>query len=129
MTSTLVYRYRGFNCRKKQFSRSYRNNLNSAWKKINAACLPFITNVCSLSRRLSYAFAECKMRARRRNSTVLRFTVPDGVGKRGEWGERQGTIIVVGYAIFFVSRNVFFFTSVRVLFNCKRISILYKSMS
>lgn len=69
------------------------------------------------------------MRARRRNSTVLRFTVPDGVGKRGEWGERQGTIIVVGYAIFFVSRNVFFFTSVRVLFNCKRISILYKSMS
>lgn len=129
MTSTLVYRYRGFNCRKKQFSRSYRNNLNSAWKKINAACLPFITNVCSLSRWLSYAFAECKMRARRRNSTVLRFTVPDGVGKRGEWGERQGTIIVVGYAIFFVSRNVFFFTSVRVLFNCKRISILYKSMS
>lgn len=32
-----IYRYRGFNCRKKQFfSRSYRNNLNSAWKKINA---------------------------------------------------------------------------------------------
>lgn len=45
MMSILVYRYRGFNCRKKQFSRSYRNNLNSAWKKINALCLPFITNV------------------------------------------------------------------------------------
>lgn len=82
MTSTLVYRYRGFNCRKKQFSRSYRNNLNSAWKKINAACLPFITNVCSHPRRLSYAFAECKMRARRRNSTVLRYG--------SEWGRKRG---------------------------------------
>lgn len=103
MTSTFVYRYRGFNCRKKQFSRSYRNNLNSAWKKINAACLPFITNVCSHPRRLSYAFAECKMRARRRNSTVLRYGSEWG-RKRGEWGE-AGYNHCRGYAIvFFLSR-------------------------
>lgn len=133
MTSILVYRYRGFNCRKKQFSRSYRNNLNSAWKKINAACLPFITNVCSLPRRLSYAFAECKMRARRRNSTVLRFSMGKGwVGrKRGGGMEGEaGYNHCRGYAIFFLSRVMLsFFFTVRVLFNCKRISILYKSMS
>jgi len=65
-----IYRYRGFNCRKKQLSRSYRNNLNSAWKKINAVSPPFITNVYSLPRRLSYAFAKCKMRARNSTCTI-----------------------------------------------------------
>lgn len=130
MMSTLVYRYRGFNCRKKQFSRSYRNNLNSAWKKINAACLPFITNVM-----FSPTAAFVRFRGVQNANTETRFnsiTVPDGIRKRreGNGGGRQGTIIVVAMRSFFfvVSRNAFFFT-VRVLFNCKRISILYTSMS
>lgn len=101
MMSTLVYRYRGFNCRKKQFSRSYRNNLNSAWKKINAACLPFITNVYSLPRRLSYAFAFGVQNA----STETQFNVlryGSGWGRKGEeMGERQGTIIVAVMRSFF----------------------------
>lgn len=56
-------------------------------------------------------------------------TVPDGVGKGGKLG--RGRVQSLSWAMrsFFVSRNAFFFTSVRVLFNCKRISILYKSMS
>lgn len=133
MTSTLVYRYRGFNCRKKQFSRSYRNNLNSAWKKINAACLPFITNVCSLPRRLSYAFrgVQNANTETQFNGITVRFPIGGG-GEKGEYGGggRQGTIIVVAMrSFFFVSRNDFFLFTVRVLFNCKRISILYKSMS
>lgn len=76
-----------------------------------------------------YAFAECKMRARRRNSTYYG-TIPSWGRKGGEeMGMRQGTIIVAAMrSFFFVSRNAFFST-VRVLFNCKRISILYKSMS
>lgn len=108
MMSTFVYRYRGFNCRKKQFSRSYRNNLNSAWKKINAACLPFITNVCSLPRRLSYAFAECKMRARRRNSMVLTVRFPMGQEKGENWGEAGYNHCRGLCDLFFVSRNAFF---------------------
>lgn len=116
-----LYRYRGFNCRKKQFSRSYRNNLNSAWKKINAVCLPFITNVYSLP-RLSYAFAECKMRARRRNSTVryIRYT-GGGCGKKRGVGH-----IIAAVRFLLCSRAILsFFSMVRVLFHCKRISILY----
>lgn len=127
---SLVYRYRGFNCRKKQFSRSYRNNLNSAWKKINAACLPFITNVCCyFSRRLSRS-AKCEHGDAIQH--ILRYGLGEGEGgKEGgqEMGGEAGYNHCCGYAIFFfVSRNAFFFT-VRVLFNCKRISILYKSMS
>lgn len=76
-----------------------------------------------------YAFAECKMRARRRNSTYYG-TIPSWGRKGGGGnGDEAGYDHSRGYAIFFfVSRNAFFST-VRVLFNCKRISILYKSMS
>jgi len=161
-----IYRYRGFNCRKKQLSRSYRNNLNSAWKKINAVSPPFITNVYSLPRRLSYAFAKCKMRARNSTCTIqygpgrstgkIRGAGGGGGegGRRGEEdragearGGKGGTIIVAAMRSF-VPRNafsLFFFlfslslslslslffppSTVRVLFNCKRILILYKSMS
>lgn len=58
---------------------------------------------------------------------TVRFRV--GEGRGGGNGDEAGYDHSRGYAIFFfVSRNVFFST-VRVLFNCKRISILYKSMS
>lgn len=129
MKSSFVYRYRGFNCRKKQFSRSYRNNLNSAWKKINAACLPFITNVCSFPRRLSVCFRGVQNASTETQFNVLRYDSELGKERGEEMGMRQGTIIVAAMrSFFFVSRNAFFST-VRVLFNCKRISILYKSMS
>lgn len=108
MTSTLVYRYRGFNCRKKQFSRSYRNNLNSAWKKINAACLPFITNVCSLPRRLSYAFRGVQNASTETqfNGITVRFPIGGGREKGEYGGGRQGTIIVVAMRSFFFSSRV-----------------------
>lgn len=51
-----------------------------------------------------YAFAECKMRARRRNSTYYG-TIPSWGRKGGEeMGMRQGTIIVAAMRSFFLSR-------------------------
>lgn len=77
------------------------------------------------------------MRARRRNSTYIYihvyiyvYTIRKGeVGGRKERGE--GAQLLSRLCDSFVSRNAsFFFPTVRVLFfNCKRISILYKSMS
>lgn len=104
MKSSFVYRYRGFNCRKKQFSRSYRNNLNSAWKKINAACLPFITNVCSFPRRLSVCFRGVQNASTETQFNVLRYDSELGKERGEEMGMRQGTIIVAAMRSFFLSR-------------------------
>lgn len=98
MMSILVYRYRGFNCRKKQFSRSYRNNLNSAWKKINALCLPFITNVYFFSPTAAFVrfsrSAKCEhgdaiKHIYRYTYICIRYEKGDGE-ERGE----RGTIII-----------------------------------
>lgn len=104
MKSSFVYRYRGFNCRKKQFSRSYRNNLNSAWKKINAACLPFITNVFfpTAAFGMLSRSAKCEHGDAIQRITV-RFRVGEGKGGE-EMGMRQGTIIVAAMRSFFLSR-------------------------
>lgn len=104
MKSSFVYRYRGFNCRKKQFSRSYRNNLNSAWKKINAACLPFITNVCSFPRRLSVCFRGVQNASTETQFNVFRYDSELGKERGEEMGMRQGTIIVAAMRSFFLSR-------------------------
>lgn len=136
MMSILVYRYRGFNCRKKQFSRSYRNNLNSAWKKINALCLPFITNVYFFSPMA--AFVRFSRSAKCEHGDAIQhiyihvyiyvcIRYEKGVGKKGEEGGAQ---LLSRLCDSFVSRNASFFShSACVILNCKRISILYKSMS
>lgn len=108
MKSSFVYRYRGFNCRKKQFSRSYRNNLNSAWKKINAACLPFITNVCSFPRRLSVCFRGVQNASTETQFNVLRYDSELGRERGGGNGDEAGYDHSRGYAIFFFLSRVMF---------------------
>lgn len=119
MMSILVYRYREFNCRKKQFSRSYRNNLNSAWKKINALCLPFITNVYFfLPWRLSYAFHGVQNASTETQFNIYIYVYIYVYTIRKGGGEERGG---EGHNHYrgcdsFVSRNAFFPT-VRVLFS------------
>jgi len=100
-----------FNCRKKQSSRSYRNNLNSAWKKIDAVRPPFITNVYSLPTAAFVRFREVQ-NASTETQLNLYNTVRAGKyrknpGDRGggrgageAWREREGTIIVAAMRSF-----------------------------
>lgn len=115
--------------------------MNSAWKKINAVCLPFITNVYflfSFPRRLSYAF-----RGVQNANTETQFNIyiyvciyiciryETGIGKERVEGEGGGAQSLSRLCDSFILRNASFCFahSACVILNCKRISILYKSMS
>lgn len=109
-----IYRYRGFNCRKKQFfffPRSYRNNLNSAWKKINAVLssvyyerIVFLTHgFRTLSRSAKYEHGDAVRRVHD-GTRLLR----GGGGEGGiiwiwnlnrDEGERYGTLRKMGGTI------------------------------
>lgn len=119
MMSILVYRYRGFNCRKKQFSRSYRNNLNSAWKKINALCLPFITNVYFFSPMAAFVRFSRSAKCEHGDAIqhiYIRVYICVYDTKRGRGRKGGGAQSLSRLCDSFVSRNAFFPT-VRVLFS------------